>query len=86
MKAIIKENGNETILKEGTFDEVREYLASELDNLLDWLEEEGNQWENFTEIKNGIKEKIKVAETAEEIEQAFEGINNEMSWWGVYFE
>ena len=86
MKAIIKENGNETILKEGTFDEVREYLASELDNLLDWLEEEGNQWENFTEMKDGIKEKIKVAETAEEIEQAFEGINNEMSWWGVYFE
>ena len=86
MKAIIKENGNETILKEGTFDEVREYLASELDNLLDWLEEEGNQWENFTELKNEIKEQIENADSVEDLEKAFEEINSEMSWWGVYFE
>ena len=86
MKATIKENGNETILKEGTFDEVREYLASELDNLLDWLEEEGNQWENFTELKNEIKEQIENADSVEDLEKAFEEINSEMSWWGVYFE
>ena len=72
MKAIIKENGNETILKEGTFDEVREYLASELDNLLDWLEEEGNQWENFTELKNSIKENVENADSVEDLEKAFE--------------
>ena len=86
MKAILKENGNETILKEGNLEEVREYLVNELENLLDWLEEEGNQWEDFTELKNNIKKEIENAENIEDLESAFEEINVEMSWWGIYFE
>lgn len=86
MKAIIKENGEERVIKEGTFDEVREYLASELDNLLDWLDEEGNQWDDFKALKSNIKEDIKKADSLEDLESAFEEINEEMSWWGIYFE
>ena len=86
MKVLVKENGEERILKEGTSEEVKGYLNSELDNLLDWLNEEGNQWEDFTGLKSDIKENIEKAEDAEDLEQAFEKINNEMSWWGVYFE
>jgi len=86
MKVLVKENGEERILKEGTIEEVKGYLNSELDNLLDWLNEEGNQWEDFTGLKSDIKENIEKAEDAEDLEQAFEKINNEMSWWGVYFE
>ena len=86
MKVIIKENGEEKVLKEGTLDELKTYLTDSLGDLLDWLEEEGNQWEDFTELKNSIKENIESADSIEDLEQAFDGINDEMSWWGVYFE
>lgn len=86
MKVLVKENGNETVLKEGTLEELKIYLTDSLGDLLDWLEEEGNQWEDFTGLKNNIKENIKKAEDMKDLETAFEGINNEMSWWGVYFE
>ena len=86
MKALIKENGEERALKEGTLEEIKSYLTNNLDNLLDWLEEEGNQWEDFTGLKNDIKERIENADSIEDLESAFNGINEEMSWWGVYFE
>ena len=86
MKAILKENGNETILREGTLEEVREYLINDLDNLLDWLDETENNWDNFAELKNNITEEIENADSIEDLEYAFEEINKEMSWWGVYFE
>lgn len=86
MKALIKENGEERVLKEGTLEEIKSYLTNNLDNLLDWLEQEGNQWEDFTGLKNDIKERIENADSIEDLESAFNGINEEMSWWGVYFE
>ena len=86
MKAIIKENGEERVIKEGTLEELKTYLTDNLGDLLDWLDEEGNQWDNFTEMKNQIKENVEKAEDMEDLETAFEGINNEMSWWGIYFE
>ena len=42
MKAILKENGNETVLKEGTLEELKGYLKNELENLLEWANEEIN--------------------------------------------
>ena len=86
MKVIVKENGNETALKEGTLEELKTYLTDNLGDLLDWLDEEGNQWEDFTGLKNDIKERIENADSIEDLESAFNGINEEMSWWGVYFE
>lgn len=86
MKALIKENGEERVLKEGTLEEIKSYLTNNLDNLLDWLEEEGNQWEDFTGLKNDIKERIENADSIEDLESAFNGINEEMSWWGIYFD
>ena len=86
MKAILKENGNETVLREGTVDEIREYLINELDNLMDWANEEENNWENFAELKNSIKENVENADSVEDLEKAFAEINEEMSWWGIYFE
>ena len=86
MKAIVKENGEERILKEGTLEELKTYLTDNLGDLLDWLDEEGNQWGNFTEMKNQINQDINNADSVEDLEQAFDGINEEMSWWGVYFE
>ena len=86
MKAIVKENGEERILKEGTLEELKTYLTDNLGDLLDWLDEEGNQWGNFTEMKNQINQDINNADSVEDLERAFDGINEEMSWWGVYFE
>ena len=86
MKILIKENGEGKILKKGTLEEVKSYLLNDLDNLVDWLNEDGSEWEDFKETKNEIKEKLKAAETAEEIEQAFEEINTQMSWWGIFAE
>ena len=86
MKVLVKENGNETVLKEGTLEELKTYLTDNLGDLLDWLEEEGNQWEDFTGLKNDIKEEIENADSLEDLEKTFEEINSEMSWWGVYFE
>ena len=82
MKALIKENGEERVIKEGTLEEIKSYLTNNLDNLLDWLEEE----EDFTGLKNNIKENVENAENIEDLESAFDEINSEMSWWGVYFE
>jgi len=86
MKVLVKDNGNETFLKKGNLTEIKEYLINELDNLLDWLDETENNWDNFAELKNNIKEEIENADSVEDLEQAFDEINNEMSWWGVYFE
>lgn len=86
MKAIIKENGEERVIKEGNLAELKTYLTDNLGNLLDWLAEEGNQWEDFTGLKNNIKENVENAENIEDLESAFDEINSEMSWWGVYFE
>lgn len=86
MKAILKENGNETILREGTLEEVKGYLNSELDNLLDWLDDTENNWNDFETLKKEIKENIENAEDVEDLEAAFEEINNEMCWWGIFFE
>lgn len=86
MKAILKENGEERVLKEGTLEELKTYLTDSLGDLLDWLEEEGNRWKDFTGLKNDIKEQIENADSIEDLEYAFEEINEEMSWWGVYFE
>lgn len=86
MKAILKENGNETILREGTLEEVKWYLNSELDNLLDWLDDTENNWNDFETLKKEIKENIENAEDVEDLEAAFEEINNEMCWWGIFFE
>ena len=86
MRAILKENGEvNVLLKEGNLEEVKKYLVSELDSLLDWLDETENNWDNFTKLKNNIKEEIKNADSVEELEQAFKEINNEISWWGIYF-
>ena len=88
MKAILKENGEVEIkvLKEGNLEEVKKYLVSELDSLIDWLDETENNWNDFETLKNNIKEEIEKAEDIEELEQAFEEVNNEISWWGIYFE
>lgn len=64
MKAIVKENGEERVIKEGNLTEIKEHLINELDNLLDWLEEEGNQWDNFTEMKNQINQDINNADSS----------------------
>ena len=86
MRAYIKEQGIEENLKKGTLGEVKEYLISNLNQLLDWLDVEGNDWGNFKEMKAEIREEIEEAKTAEEIEEAFEYINKEMSWWGVFVD
>ena len=86
MRAYIKENGIEENLKEGTLAEVKECLLSNLNQLLDWLDVEENDWGNFEEMKLEIESEIKQAETAEEIEEAFEYVNKEMSWWGVFVD
>ena len=87
MRAILKENGEVSVLlKEGNLEEVKKYLVNELDSLLDWLDETENNWNDFTELKKEIKENIENADSVEDLEQAFEEINNEISWWGIYFE
>ena len=86
MKALVKENGEERVLKEGSLEEIKSYLTNNLGNLVDWLEEEGNQWGNFTEMKNQIKQDISNADSLKDLEKSFAEINSEMSWWGVYFE
>jgi|GEM_PF-1333019 len=86
MKAILKENGEVKLLKEGNLEEVKKYLVSELDSLLDWLDDAENNWNDFETLKKEIKENIENAEDMEELEQAFEEVNNEISWWGIYFE
>ena len=88
MKILIKENGVQTILKEGNLEEIKKYTEEGLEDLLDWLEE-GNQWEDwgdFKGFKNTILERVKNAKNIEDLNQAFEEINSEMSWWGVFFE
>ena len=85
MKAILKENGEvNLLLKEGNLEEVKKYLVSELDSLIDWLDETENNWNDFETLKKEIKENIERAEDMEELEQAFKEINNEMGWWGIY--
>ena len=79
MKAIIKENGEERVIKEGTLEELKTYLTDNLGDLLDWLDEEGNQWDNFTEMKNQINQDINNADSVEDLEKTFEEINSEMS-------
>ena len=87
MKAILKENGEvNLLLKEGNLEEVKKYLVSELDSLLDWLDETENGWNDFETLKKEIRENLESAEDIEELEQAFEEVNNEMGWWGIYFE
>ena len=87
MRAILKENGEvNVLLKEGNLEEVKKYLVSELDSLIDWLDETENDWNGFETLKKEIKENIERAEDMEELEQAFKEINNEISWWGIYFE
>ena len=86
MRAYIQDNGIEKDLKKGTLGEVKEYLLSNLNQLLDWLDVEENDWGNFEEMKLEIESEIKQAETAEEIEEAFEYVNKEMSWWGVFVD
>ena len=86
MKAILKENGNETILREGTLEELKGYLKNELENLLEWANEEQNNWNDFEELKKEIKENVENAEDVEDLEAAFDKINSEMSWWGIFFE
>ena len=86
MKAILKENGEVKVLKEGNLEEVKKYLVSELDSLLDWSDDAENNWNDFEELKKEIKENIEKAEDMENLESSFEKINNEMSWWGIYFE
>lgn len=86
MKAILKENGEEKVLKEGNLEEVKKYLVGELDSLLDWLDDAENNWNDFETLKKEIKEQIENAENIEDLESSFEEINSEMSWWGIYFE
>lgn len=86
MRAIIRENGEERVIKEGNLAELKTYLTDNLGDLVDWLEEEGNQWDDFKALKSNIKEEIENAENIEDLETAFDRINSEMSWWGVYFE
>ncbi len=86
MKAIVKENGEERVLKDGSLEEIKSYLTNDLDILLDWLDETENNWDNFAELKNNIKEEIENADSVEDLEQAFDEINSEMSWWGIFFK
>lgn len=86
MKVILKENGNKEILKTGTLKEVKTYLINNLDNLVDWLKEDGNKWDDFIEMKNNIKKDINNADCLEDLKSTFENINNEMGWWGIYLE
>ena len=84
MKVIIKENGVERTLKEGSFEETKTYLLNQLDNLIDWAEEEGNAWNDFNEMKNQMKNEIIEADNLEKINEALDEFNNEMSWYGIY--
>ena len=51
MRVYIKEQGIEENLKKGTLGEVKEYLVSNLNQLLDWLDVEESNWGDFEEIK-----------------------------------
>ena len=84
MKLVIKENGKEKIIKEGGFDEIKTYLLNELDNLIDWMEEEGNVWNDFNQTKNEIKRNVVEATNLDEINEALNELNNEISWWSIY--
>ena len=84
MKVIIKENGEVRNLKEGNFKETKTYLLNELDNLIDWAEEEGNIWNDFNQMKNEIIRGVNEALNKEEINEALTEFNNEMSWYGIF--
>ena len=86
MKAILKENGEEKILKEGGFEEIKIYLLNELDNLTDWADEEGNIWNDFNQMKNDIKRGVVEALNKDEINEALNELNNEISWWGIFIK
>ena len=86
MKAILKENGEVKVLREGNLAELKTYLTDNLGGLLDWLDETENNWENFAELKNSIKENVENADSVKDLEKAFEEINSEMSWWGIFVE
>ena len=86
MKVIIKENGEERVIKEGNFKETKTYLLNELDNLIDWADEEGNIWNDFNQIKNDIKRGVVEALNKEEINEAFTEFNNELSWYGIFIK
>ena len=84
MKIVIKENGVEKTLKEGCFEETKTYLLNQLDNLIDWMNEEGNNFDNFGEMKNEIKRNIIEAGNIDEINEALNELNNEISWYGIF--
>lgn len=84
MKAILKDNGVVKLLKKGNLEELKKYLVSELDSLLDWLDDEENNWNDFETLKKEIKENIENSENAEEINEALNELNNEVSWWGIF--
>ena len=55
MKAILKENGEVKVLKEGNLEEIKKYLVNELDSLLGWLDDAENNWNDFEELKKLIE-------------------------------
>ena len=85
MKVTIKENGEVNLLLKEGMEEVKKYLTNNLGDLLDWLDDAENNWDNFTELKDNIKEEIENADSVEDLEKVFAEINEEMSWWGIYF-
>lgn len=81
-KLVIRENGNETVLMEGTFEQIKEYALKNVNQLVDWLEESFG--EEFEETREKLIEDLKNAKTTEEIEEAFDYVNTQMSWWGIF--
>ena len=86
MELVIKENGEERVIKEGGFEETKTYLLNELDSLIDWADEEGNIWNDFNQMRNEIKRALNEALNKEEINEALTEFNNELSWYGIFIK
>lgn len=95
MRLYYYEDGTENELTKGNFEEIREFLVVNLDQLINFLDnsednnewdEENGMWKDFEEFKEELREDIDTCKDVEEIRETLKYTNSLISWWGLFIE
>ena len=93
-RLVVSENGESSILLEGSFKEVKKYILNKFDVLTGWMydpshlteKEVKKELKEFKEFQNDIKKGVRSSKNFDELEPVLYELSNYISWWKLEVE
>ena len=96
-RLVVSENGESSILLEGSFKKVKKYILNKFDDLTGWMYDPSDMFhldekeikkelKEFKEFQNDIKKGVRSSKNFDELEPVLYELSNYISWWKLEVE